>query len=78
MRYDRIATNKEIAERLNAVRQQINLIYEEVSFLAAMVAVETPDNQFKQVNVQDRVTTLTIAVRNNAAEMDKLWKLTRQ
>lgn len=77
MRFDRDASNREIAERLNAVREQINRIYEEISFLTAMVSVEPPDEKFKNYDIQDRITRLGMAVQNNAVEMEKIWKLTR-
>ena len=78
MRYDRPASNREIAERLKMVREQIDKLYDQISFIEAMTNVEEPDEQFKHPIVKDRITTIAIAVKNNAAEMDKLWKLTRQ
>jgi hypothetical protein len=77
MGFNRAATNREIAQRLDAVRAQIGRIHDEISFLTAMVSVQPMDDQFNNYDVKDRITILSMAVSNNAAEMDKLWKLTR-
>ena len=77
-RYDKPLTNKEVRERIGALLTQVERIQTELGWLQTMQEITAQHEQFVPGQVQDRITTLSLAAKNFQIEVDTLWKLTRR
>lgn len=76
--YNRIYTNAEIATMQTALLEQAQAITIELSWIRTMLEVEPADDRFGDAKIKDNLTRIGLAIQNMHAEMDLLWKRTRQ
>lgn len=77
-RYDKTYKNGEVVAMTRMLQQQAQLLADTLAMLATMLELQPPHDNFNDITIQDRITSMTLSARNLAVESDVLWKRTRR
>jgi hypothetical protein len=70
-------TNREVMNRLDVLRQQLEIVLDGVKMQMQSLQTVQEDERFSSPAVADTITSLTIGLQSAASNMGALWKKTR-
>lgn len=69
--------NRDIAAMLRTTREQARKLEDQLMYLQTRTEMSPPDEIFKDADVRDQLTNVSLAADNLSGELTVLWKRTR-